>query len=166
MCHIMLLSEWEIGDGELKLIYLLQEGATSFVHTPGEVGVESTIVSLVLWLKLAVEAAGALVIGIGIVAAAYKFFRSLVPPGLEGYNEIRLTLARFLALALEFQLGADVLSTAIAPSWTEIGKLGAIAVIRTLLNYFLTREMREERAGLAADTPPANDTGQVGEKSS
>jgi len=135
-------------------MFLLQEGASSFIQTPADVGVESTIVTLVLWLKLAVETAGAVIIGIGVVAAAYRFARSLVPPGLEGYNEIRLTLARFLALALEFQLGADVLSTAVAPSWTQIGKLGAIAVIRTVLNYFLTREMREERAGLTADTPP------------
>ena len=70
--------------------------------------------------------------------------RALVPPRIDGFNEIRLTLARFLALALEFQLGADILSTAIAPSWDQIGKLGAIAVIRTGLNYFLTREMKEE----------------------
>jgi uncharacterized membrane protein len=63
---------------------------------------------------------------------------------LDGFNEIRLTLARFLALALEFQLGADILSTAIALSWDQIGKLGAIAVIRTGLDYFLTREMKEE----------------------
>ena len=136
-------------------MFLLQEGVPSFIQTPADVGVESTIVTLVLWLKLAVETAGALIIGIGVVAAAYRFARSLAPPGLEGYNEIRLTLARFLALALEFQLGADVLSTAVAPSWTQIGKLGAIAVIRTVLNYFLTREMREERAGLTADAPPA-----------
>ena len=89
--------------------------------------------------------------------AAYKFVRSLSPPQITGYNEIRLTLARFLALSLEFQLGADILSTAIAPSWTDIGQLGAIALIRTALNYFLAREMKEEREGLAADTPPAGD---------
>jgi uncharacterized membrane protein len=62
----------------------------------------------------------------------------------EGYNGVRLTLARYLALALEFQLGADILSTAIAPTWDQIGKLGAIAVIRTALNFFLGREMNEE----------------------
>jgi uncharacterized membrane protein len=50
-----------------------------------------------------------------------------------------------LALALEFQLGADILSTAIAPSWEQIGKLGAIAVIRTALNFFLSKEMQDER---------------------
>ena len=110
------------------------------------------------WLKLAVELTGAIIIGIGILAAIIRFTRSLAPPQLEGYNEIRLTLARFLALSLEFQLGADILSTAIAPSWTQIGKLGAIAFIRTALNYFLSREMKEEREGLSADTPP---TGKV-----
>jgi uncharacterized membrane protein len=66
------------------------------------------------------------------------------------YNRIRLTLSRYLALALEFQLGADILSTAIAPSWQEIGKLGAIAVIRTGLNWFLSREMVEEREAQVA----------------
>lgn len=48
-------------------------------------------------------------------------------------------------MALEFQLGADILSTAVAPTWNEIGKLGAIAVIRTTFNFFLSREMEEER---------------------
>ena len=46
---------------------------------------------------------------------------------------------------LEFQLGADILSTAVAPSWEQIGKLGAIAVIRTGLNFFLSMEMQSER---------------------
>jgi uncharacterized membrane protein len=62
------------------------------------------------------------------------------------FNAIRLVLARYLALALEFQLGADILSTAIAPTWDQIGKLAAIAVIRTVLNYFLGREIKEEQA--------------------
>jgi hypothetical protein len=42
-----------------------------------------------------------------------------------------------------FSWGADILSTAVAPSWDQIGKLGAIAVIRTTLNFFLMRELRE-----------------------
>ena len=56
---------------------------------------------------------------------------------------MRLTLARFLAIALEFQLGADILSTAVAPTWDAIGKLAAVAIIRTALNYFLSRDMQE-----------------------
>lgn len=77
--------------------------------------------------------------------AIYEFFRVLSSNNSKGYTKVRLLLARYLALALEFQLGADILSTAIAPSWDQIGKLGAIAVIRTALNYFLSREMEQER---------------------
>ena len=130
-------------------VLLIQEGVRAAVRPPAEVGVEGNVVNAVLWLKLAVETTGALIIGLGVVTAALQFVRALVPPRVESYNGIRLTLARHLALALEFQLGADILSTAVAPSWDQIGKLGAIAVIRTLLNYFLTREMREEQARTA-----------------
>jgi uncharacterized membrane protein len=49
-----------------------------------------------------------------------------------------------MALALEFQLAADVLGTTISPSWDQLGRLGAIAVIRTFLNFFLGREIAEE----------------------
>ena len=56
-------------------------------------------------------------------------------------ENIRLLLGRWLALALEFELGADILRTAIAPTWTDIGQLAAIATIRTLLNYFLQKEI-------------------------
>lgn len=128
------------------MLCFIQETARTFIQTPREGLAESTIINAVQWLRLIVETTGALIIGLGVVIAAYQFARALVPPQLESYNSIRLTLARYLALALEFQLGADILSTAIAPTWDQIGKLGAIAVIRTLLNYFLTREMREERS--------------------
>jgi uncharacterized membrane protein len=126
-------------------ILLIQENVRVFVEGPGGGAVESTIINFVQWLKLIVETMGAAIIGLGVITAAYQFVRVLLPPRLVSYTPIRLTLARHLALALEFQLGADILTTAVAPSWDQIGKLGAIAVIRTALNYFLTREMREER---------------------
>ena len=129
------------------MLCLIQETIHTIIGTPREGVTESTIINAVQWLRLIVETTGAVIIGMGVLMAAYQFARALIPPRLESYNSIRLTLARYLALALEFQLGADILSTAIAPSWDQIGKLGAIAVIRTGLNYFLTREMREENQG-------------------
>ena len=87
---------------------------------PRGVGVEDAVVNAVLWIKLAVEAVGAVVIGIGVVAAGGQFVRACFGPPVRDFNGIRLTLARFLALALEFQLGADILSTAVAPSWDQI----------------------------------------------
>jgi uncharacterized membrane protein len=62
------------------------------------------------------------------------------------YEHVRLLLGRFLAVGLEFQLGADILATAVSPTFDDIGMLGAIAAIRTLLNYFLAQEIeRAER---------------------
>lgn len=110
---------------------------------------ESGVQEVVRWLRLTIETTGAVIIAVGLVVAIYAFVRAFARRhdpsyAAEGYNGVRLSLARYLALALEFQLGADILSTAIAPTWTQIGKLGAIAVIRTALNYFLGKEMREE----------------------
>lgn len=114
---------------------------TSGLHSQAEAGV----ISAVLWLKLGIESVGALIIALGIISAGWLLLKALARQQTADFTAIRLTLARYLALALEFQLGADILATAIAPSWEQIGKLGAIAVIRTALNYFLSREMREER---------------------
>lgn len=117
------------------------------LHPPAATGVEELVINLVLWLKLFIEATGALVIGAGILLALRRAATGSFPPKPEDFDAVRLTLARFLAIALEFQLGADILSTAVAPSWDAIGKLGAIAVIRTALNYFLGREMQEAGEG-------------------
>lgn len=55
-----------------------------------------------------------------------------------------MTLGRWLAVALEFELAADILNTAVTPTWSDIAKLGAIATLRTALNYFLEREIELE----------------------
>ncbi|RYE24824.1 MAG: DUF1622 domain-containing protein [Sphingobacteriaceae bacterium] len=107
--------------------------------------VENFIMTLVQGLRLGVEVTGACTIGIGSIISLFRFAKALITQQETDFNAIRLTLARYLALALEFQLGADILSTAVAPSWQEIGKLGAIAVIRTGLNFFLSKEMQEEK---------------------
>lgn len=117
---------------------------------------ESRVIIAVGWLRLIVEIMGAMVIAIGVVMAVAGFVKVMLGRDGASFHHVRLTLARYLALALEFQLGADILATAIAPSWDQIGKLGAIAVIRTGLNYFLMREMahvkREEQEDARACT--------------
>jgi uncharacterized membrane protein len=107
-------------------------------------GAEAAVMHAVHWLKLIVEVTGALVIGMGLIAAIASWARNIQAHSKDVFSETRLTLARYLALALELQLGADILSTAVSPSWDQIGKLAAIAVIRTALNYFLLRELHEE----------------------
>lgn len=118
-------------------------------------GTEGTIVAIVEWLVLGVETMGAAIIATGVVVAAIGLLRvALGHPGTDFFT-VRLGLARYLAVALEFQLGADILSTAISPSWDQIGKLGAIAVIRTALNYFLMLEMSMENPRSSAQDSAA-----------
>jgi uncharacterized membrane protein len=95
-------------------------------------------------LKLILEGLSVIVIACGIVAILYYSSRALFRWNWPSYYKGRLAFARFLVIALEFQLAADVIGTAVAPDFEQIGKLGAIAVIRTFLNYFLMREIREE----------------------
>lgn len=108
---------------------------------------EGQVSAYVEWLRLAVEGLGALVIAAGIVAVLVGLVRTVLAGGDDGFVPVRLAFARYLTLALELQLGADILSTSIAPTWDRIGKLAAIAVIRTALNYFLSKELKDERAG-------------------
>jgi uncharacterized membrane protein len=74
-------------------------------------------------------------------------------------------LARVLSLALEFQLAADIVGTAISPDWDQIGKLAAVAAIRTFLNHFLQRELagEERAAGVALPAKPIAATRGAGE---
>ena len=115
------------------------EATRSFMET-----IEPIIQNGVQWLRLTIETVGALIIAAGLLVAASTFVQAAFARRAPNFSAIRLSFARFLALALEFQLGADILSTAVAPTWDAIGKLGAIAIIRTALNYFLTREMQAE----------------------
>lgn len=96
-----------------------------------------------LWLAGGIELCAGVLIGL---AAAQATLRSLWlfaarQASAAGTEEVRLTLGRWLALALEFELAADILRTAVAPTWNEIGQLAAIVVLRTALNYFLQKEI-------------------------
>ena len=113
------------------------------------------------YLASGVEGAAGVIIAVAAVEATWRallvfFVRPAAPD--EAKEGVRLRLARWLAVALEFELAADILRTAIAPSWDEIGKLAAIAALRTLLNYFLQKEIdqnaRREQVG-GVPTRPA-----------
>ncbi|WP_313703928.1 DUF1622 domain-containing protein [Massilia sp.] len=106
--------------------------------------VEEQVQSCVEWLRLMVEALGAAVIAAGLVLVVASLARHVFGRDGGGFTPIRLAFTRYLTLALELQLAADILSTAVAPTWDRIGKLAAIAVIRTTLNYFLSKELRDE----------------------
>jgi len=105
--------------------------------------IERQVQAGVEWLRLGVEALGALVIAVGVLVAILGLVRHVLQARSSSFTPVRLAFARYLTLALELQLAADILSTSVAPTWDRIGKLAAIAVIRTVLNYFLERELRQ-----------------------
>lgn len=119
---------------------------------------EALIKTITLILARGVEFGAALVIALSSIRSlcnylrAYLIDRSLLVPK----EEIRLSLGRALALALELELGADILKTAVAPSWDDIGLLTAIAVLRTGLNYFLERELRNAEKRQELTVPPTS----------
>lgn len=100
-------------------------------------------------IALAIEALVVVIIAIGTIEALARTFTEL--PGRRMHRTARretwLRFAAWILLALEFALAADIIRTAIAPSWDDIGKLAAIAGIRTALNWFLGRDLAEYKEG-------------------
>lgn len=106
---------------------------------------EQALEHLVTISKFALEAFSVICIVIGFIKTlqlAYQLNRQRTP--IPSFNKIRLRFGMWLALALEFQLGADILATTIAPTLDSLGKLGLLALIRTFLNYFLSKELEAE----------------------
>lgn len=104
---------------------------------------EEILALAIRWLRLALEIAGAAWIAVGAAYALFQLTVAHVRRKAQTFTVIRLGFSRYLSLALEFQLASDILSTATAPTWNDIGKLGATATIRTALNYFLSREIQD-----------------------
>ena len=117
---------------------------------------EEFLVIAVGYLRMTIEAIGAAIVGLGALTTTFRFILSFF--GLKEYtnSEIRLYLGRYLVLGLEFQVGADILSTAVAPTISEVELLAAIAAIRTALNYFLSKELEREREQVLPE--PERDT--------
>jgi uncharacterized membrane protein len=103
-------------------------------------------------IALALEASAVLLVTLGSVRALLGIGRMLTAgSGQQDGRNVFLGLARWLLLALEFTLAADLVRTTISPSWQDIGQLAAIALIRTFLNYFLERDLA--RASVQTATP-------------
>ena len=97
---------------------------------------------------LAIEAVAAALI---VYASAEAIARTIAPAvrhadPLVARRTVWLQFARWLVLALEFELAADIIRTAVAPTWDDLGKLAVIAGIRTVLSVFLERDVRELRS--------------------
>ena len=96
-------------------------------------------------LALLVEMVAVLVVAFGSLEAFAKLLWIVITPGAT-HGERKAIWRRFgmwLLLGLEFELAADIIDSVISPTWQDVGMLGAIAVIRTFLNYFLEKDLEE-----------------------
>ncbi|WP_230293692.1 DUF1622 domain-containing protein [Croceicoccus sp. Ery5] len=105
---------------------------------------EEMLNELASFSALILEAIVALLVMYGAIEAMFN----LIKGGFATFSHqtrrmIWMRFAQWIILALEFALGADIIRTAIAPTWDDVGKLAAIAAIRTFLSFFLERDIEE-----------------------
>ena len=105
---------------------------------------EGILLEVAILFKIIVESIAILIIALAVIKAIRKLvFHNRKMGREEKLSQVRLDLGIALALSLEFLLAADIAATAVSPSWNAVGKLAAISAIRTFLNFFLEREVRQ-----------------------
>lgn len=108
---------------------------------------EGLLQHVVIAIKVFLEGIAISIIFIAAVRTILKFLRSLKSSAHQKHWVIiRLDLGLALALSLEFLLAADIVSTAVSPSWDDLGKLATVTGIRTFLNFFLHKEVDQLEA--------------------
>ena len=113
---------------------------------------EETFVRIGHIASLLVELAAVLIVFFGAIDSFARLLWIVASPGTT-HGERKALWRRFgvwLLLGLEFELAADIIASVISPTWQEIGQLGAIAVVRTFLNYFLEKDLEHAEASGAA----------------
>ncbi len=106
---------------------------------------EQALSHLVAIAKFVLEGFSVICIIIGFIKTLQlAFVLGRRRDSFQSFNKVRLRFGMWLALALEFQLGADILATTITPTLESLGQLGLLALIRTFLNYFLGKELEAE----------------------
>ncbi|MGE0010140.1 MAG: DUF1622 domain-containing protein [Candidatus Babeliales bacterium] len=95
-------------------------------------------------IRDAIGLIGVAIICIGAIRAVYQLYKGFVDHAYD-MNAVRLGFGDSIILGLEFMMGADIIASLVAPDYYNLGLLAIIVVIRTVLSYFLSREL-EQRA--------------------
>jgi uncharacterized membrane protein len=115
---------------------------------------ERLLTELAQLLEVLLETIAISIVAIALVIAIKHLFHHKIKGKSHHLQEqIRLEFGQTLALSLEFQLAADIVATAVSPTWEDLAKLAAIAGIRTFLNFFLQREVQELQELTRGDFP-------------
>ncbi|MBD2424251.1 DUF1622 domain-containing protein [Cyanobium sp. FACHB-13342] len=115
-------------------------------------GLEQGLALLATALRTVLEALSLCTVLLGLLVTLRQAWRAWRRRGRgpAGFRGVRLTFGSWLAMALEFQLGADIVATSTSPTGSHLVQLAVVAVIRTLLNVFLARDLESEQAQQAS----------------
>ena len=104
------------------------------------------------------------VLSIGILKALKIYLADVLTPGrsADSVKASRLELGHSFSLTLGFLIGASILKTTLAPTWTDIGQLSAIIAIRTILNYFLLHDIAVHSESPKDNTTSGGSPGEEG----
>jgi uncharacterized membrane protein len=110
----------------------------------------SILDQLIPVIYLSISALGGIVVIWGVAEAMFHFFRAKVASRgidpIRANEAIRQQLGAHLLLGLEIFIAADIVSSVVSPSWSKVGILAAIVAIRTVLSFFLRREVSQTRS--------------------
>jgi uncharacterized membrane protein len=107
-------------------------------------GLFHSLESLIEFLKLLLEFLSVLCVILGLISII-PLFTKYLHHKQSIFLKVRIRFGSWLVLALELQLGADILATTISPTFEDLGKLAILTVVRTFLNYFLMQELEHEK---------------------
>jgi uncharacterized membrane protein len=107
----------------------------------GSTQMEDWLIDIIGYIVPIVEACGALVIVIEVARTIVRYLIACFRPDCDILSPLRISLGRAMIMGIEFQVAADILRTAMAPTWNDILLLAALIAIRTVLNYLLEREL-------------------------
>lgn len=104
----------------------------------------SIITTFVNVISIVSQLIGICVVTIGMIKAFFIYLKRTIAKkdAVKTITQSRLELGHSFSLGLGFLIGASIITTTIAPTWTDIGQLGSVIAIRTLLNFFLTKDLQ------------------------
>jgi uncharacterized membrane protein len=108
---------------------------------------EETLRQIANIISLCLEAVALLAIVLGAVQAVVSMTRVMLTRQADGHAKrlAWIEFSRWLIAGLTFQLAADIVRTMVVPDWDDVGRVAAIAVIRTFLTHFLDRDIEAVR---------------------
>jgi uncharacterized membrane protein len=92
------------------------------------------------YIKDFISVIGVIVIVMGTLHSLYQIIQ-LIKHKKFSINAIRLQFGHTVILGLEFMVAGDIVGSLIEPDYYNLGLLGILVIIRTILSYFLNLEL-------------------------